>query len=147
MAFLVPVADYAARPFAAIRSREELTASFLAYFLAFFPLVVAVMGSLGVALGRWIPSPIAAPVLLVAHATTPLLILMVPWIFSERGADVSANTVGWNLAYLMGLTVVWTSLAFWRDRRGPGPVVFAGAGLGLAAAGAVLQAPPGGYPF
>jgi hypothetical protein len=62
-----------------------------------------------------------------------------------EAAEVGGPTVEWNFAYLLGLAIVWTSLAFVRDRRGPGSLVFAGAGLGLAVAGAILQTPPGGY--
>jgi hypothetical protein len=148
IAALVPLVTFAARPLAPLPPADHFfTLGLVGYLVAYFPLVIFVMGSLGFALGRWIPSPVAAPLAVVAHAATPLLVLMIPWLYSDPDAEVSTKfaLVAWNFAYLLGLAILWTSLAFVRDRRRPRSLVFAGAGLGLAVAGAILQTPPGGF--
>ena len=143
----MPLVAFAAKPFALTPpSDHDFTLGLLGYLVAYFPLVIFVMGSLGFVLGRWIPSPVAAPVAVALHVTTPLLALLIPWLWAPPDAEMSAKTVGWNFAYLLGLAIMWTSLAFVRDRRREGSIVFAGTGLGLAIAGAILQGrPPGGY--
>lgn len=146
IAALVPLVTFAARPLApAPPVDHSLTLGLLGYLVAYFPLVIFVMGSLGFALGRWIPSPVAAPVAVAVHVATPLMVLMIPWLYLDPDAEVSGLIIAWNFAYLLGLAILWTSLAFVRDRRRPGSLAFAGAGLGLAVAGAILQTPPGGY--
>lgn len=146
IAALVPLVTFAARPLVPVPpGGHSLTLGLLGYLVAYFPVVVFVMGSLGFALGRWIPSPVAGPLALVAHATTPLLILMIPWLIAPPDAEVNVPTVAWNFAYLFGLATLWSALAFVRDRRRPASIAFAGAGLGLAVAGAILQTPSGGY--
>jgi hypothetical protein len=147
IAALVPIVAFAAKDLApASPPGRAFTPGLLGYFVAYLPFVVFVMGSLGFALGRWIPSPVAGPLAVVAHVTTPLLVLLIPWLYVDPDVEGSAQTVGWNFGYLLGLATLWTSLAFVRDCRRPASLVFAGTGLGLAVAGAFLQGPlPGGY--
>jgi hypothetical protein len=102
-------------------------------------LVVGAFGAFGVALARWIPSLLAAPVAIVAHVMTPL-IWAVPWVvLSESGARI-----GWHFGYLSGAIVFFATVAFVRDRPTPLRVGVASAALTLAVAGAAFQIPPGG---
>jgi hypothetical protein len=102
-------------------------------------LVVAAFGAFGVALARWIPSILAAPVAIVAHIMTPL-IWVVPWVISSE----SGARMGWHFAYLCGAIVFFATVAMVRDRPTPTRVGVASAGLTFAVASAVLQIPPGG---
>jgi hypothetical protein len=102
-------------------------------------LVVAAFGAFGVALARWIPSVLAAPVAIVAHMMTPL-IWAVPWVvLSESGARM-----GWHFAYLVAATMFFATVAFVRDRPRPARIAVALAALALTVTAAALQIPPGG---
>jgi hypothetical protein len=103
-------------------------------------LVVAAFGAFAVALARWIPSILAAPVAIVAHMMTPL-IWVVPWVvLGESGARM-----GWHFVYLSGAIVFFATIAFVRDRPRPARVAVAAATLALTVTAAVLRIPSGGW--
>ncbi len=92
---------------------------------------VVMFGALGVAVARWLPSPFVAPLvawglLFVAPSESPS-----SWQVLSPFAQVeNVGLAMWHLAYVVGLTVVWSAAALLR--RGPRPS-FLGAGiLGLA---------------
>lgn len=101
------------------------------------PLACAAIGALSIALGRWIPSPLAAPVVLVGQIATGLGVWALPWI---AGID-SGIRLGWHLVYVAGLGVFGAAAALLRDRRTAiRAAVIAGAFATLIA-GAAVQGP------
>lgn len=102
-------------------------------------LVVAAFGALGVALARWIPTTLAAPVAIVGHVMTPL-VWLVPWILIRE----SGARMGWHFAYLLAVTVFLATVAFVRDRPRPARIAAAVAALALTVTAAALQIPPDG---
>jgi hypothetical protein len=102
-------------------------------------LVVAAFGAFGVALARWIPSILAAPVAIVAHVMTPL-IWVVPWVVTRE----SGARMGWHFVYLSGAIVFFATVAFVRDRPRPARIAVSVAALALTVTAAALQIPPGG---
>ena len=103
------------------------------------PLTVAALSALAVALGRWIPSPVTAPVVLVAQVMTGI-VWVVPWIAPTS----SGIRVGWHLTYLVSFIVFASAAALVRDRRTPLRLIVAGLTLALAVAAAMTHIPPGG---
>lgn len=104
-----------------------------------FPLMVAALCAIGSGIARWIPGLFAAPVVLVAHAMTPI-VWAAPWILPTE----SHPRMGWHLAYLVSVIVVWCALSFLRDRRTVVRGLIAGVSLAVAFLGVFLQYPPGG---
>ena len=105
-----------------------------------YVLSVLALGSVGVAVGRWIPSVLGGPLVVIAHVFTGL-IWIVPWIApTSTGIDVD-----WHLTYLVAVIAGCAALAFARDRRTPVRFLVAAAALGLAVLAGVQQTPPGGY--
>ena len=103
------------------------------------PLTVAALNALGVALGRWIPSPVTAPVVLVAQVMTGI-VWVVPWV-----APTSTGIrVGRHLTYLVSFIVLASAAALIRDRRTPLRIIVAGLALALMVGAAATQLPPGG---
>lgn len=102
-----------------------------------FVLVVFAFGSLGVALARWIPSVLAAPVVIVAQMFTPL-VWLVPWIVVNEW-DFH---MGWHFAWLLATITFFASSAFVRDRATAIRIAVAAGSLALAIASGVLQLPP-----
>lgn len=86
--------------------------------------VAAAFGAFGVALARWIPSVLAAPVVIVAHVTTPL-IWVVPWVLIRE----SGGIIGWHVAYLLGITTFFAAVGFVRDRPRPARITVAAIAL------------------
>jgi hypothetical protein len=84
-------------------------------FIAQMPLATIALGTLGIALARWIRHPIAGPAAVVLMVMTPL-IWAVPWIASST----SGIKVGWHLAYLASSLSLFVSLSLAGDRRGFG---------------------------
>ena len=105
-----------------------------------YPLALVALGALGVAVGRWIPSVLGGPLVVIAHVFTGL-VWVVPWIMPTS----SGISVAWHLTYLAAVILGFAMLAFARDRRTF--VRFGGAAtaLGLAVVAALQQTPPGGY--
>lgn len=134
--------------------------------LAQGPLVVGVMAVLGVAFGRWIPSRLIGPLMLIPavigffHATwrfdstawrfAPVMAheRQVGWVQVTPGSGYSVldgfaiGDLAWHLVYLVGLGVLLGAVAVARSvpssRRVRGIAL---AGLSLAAVGGLLQLP------
>lgn len=103
------------------------------------PLTVAALNALGVALGRWIPSPVTAPVVLVAQVMTGL-VWVVPWV----APTTTGIRMGPHLTYLLSFIVLASTAALLRDRRTPLRLIVVGVAFGLMVFGAANQLPPGG---
>jgi hypothetical protein len=102
-------------------------------------LTVAALNALGVALGRWIPSPVTAPVVLVAMVVTGL-VWIVPWVApTSTGIHMAPHFI-----YLVSFVVLASALALVRDRRTPLRLIVTGVAFGLTVYGAANQLPPGG---
>jgi hypothetical protein len=122
------------------RLDEDLAAGADAFLYGQYLLAVVGLGTFGVAVGRWIPTVLGGPLVVVAHVFSGVM-WIVPWI------AITSSGVGvpWHLAYLVAVIVGFAALAFTRDRRTVPRVVLAIAALGVAVVAAVQQAPPGGY--
>jgi hypothetical protein len=103
------------------------------------PLTVAAMCALAVALGRWIPSPVTAPVVLVAQVMTGL-VWVIPWVAPTS----SGIRMGRHVTYLVSFIVVASAAALVRDRRTLLRLIVAGLALALMVGAAATQLPPGG---
>jgi hypothetical protein len=103
------------------------------------PLTVAALSALGVALGRWIPSPVTAPVVLVAQVMTGL-VWVVPWV----APTTTGIHLGPHFTYLVSFIVLMSALALVRDRQTPLRLIVSGVAFGLMVYGAANQLPPGG---
>jgi hypothetical protein len=103
-------------------------------------LSVVALGTLGVAVGRWVPSVLGGPLVVVAQVFSGV-IWIVPWI-ATTGSGIS---VAWHLTYLVALITGFAALAFTRDRRTLARIAIAVGAITLGVVAAVLQTPPGGY--
>jgi hypothetical protein len=113
------------------------------------PVAVAALGTIGIAVGRWIPSLFGGPLVIVAHVFTPLL-WAVPWVLpsSEPGSVTGtsdASLAPWHLIYLAAAITTWVVLAFARDRRTIWRFLIAGSALALGIVAAFQQVPEGGW--
>lgn len=133
--------------------------------LAQGPLVVAVMASLGVAFGRWVPSRLLGPLMLVPAVVG---FFQVTWRFDStvwRFAPVmvhehqagwvqvtpssgysildgfAVGDLAWHLLYLVGLAVLLAAVAVARFDRGRRTRLTGLIGLAVAAIGGILQLP------
>jgi len=124
-----------------VLDRVDELAEHVDLFLASqYVLSVLALGAVGVAVGRWVPSVLGGPLVVIAHVFTGL-IWIVPWI-----APASTGIgVGWHFTYLLAVIAGLTTLAFARDRRTAPRFVVVAPALGLAVLAAVEQTPPGGY--
>jgi hypothetical protein len=104
-----------------------------------FPLMVAALCAIGIGTARWIPGLITAPIVLVAHFMTPI-IWAAPWILPTE----SHARMGWHFAYVGSVIVLWSALAFLRDRRTILRGLIVGVAFTVAILGVFLQYPPGG---
>jgi hypothetical protein len=103
------------------------------------PLTVAALCALAVGLARWLPGPFTAPVVLLAQIMSPL-VWAVPWI-----APTSTGIrVGWHMAYLVSVIVLWCLIALLRDRVTPARSAIAALAFLVASLGVAFQIPPGG---
>lgn len=100
------------------------------------PLAIVAFDAFAVALGRWIPSPVAAPVALVGQVATGM-IWWLPWI----GLKASGAHLGWHVVYLIAFLVFAISASLLRDRRTLVRAAVTAGGLGGAVLAAILQAP------
>jgi hypothetical protein len=103
------------------------------------PLTVAALSALAAALGRWIPSPVTAPVVLVAQVMTGL-VWVVPWV----APTTTGIHLGPHFTYLISFIVLMSALALVRDRQTPLRLIVSGVAFGLMVYGAANQLPPGG---
>lgn len=104
------------------------------------PLIVAAIGTLGVATARVIPHVVGGPIVLALHMFTGL-IWALPWAVFET--DLSLNL--WHLGYLMSAIVVLSSVAFLRDRVRTVPMITLAVGLSAAVLTAIQRVPDGGW--
>ena len=104
-----------------------------------FPLMVAALCAIGSGTARWLPGLMTAPIVLVAHAMTPI-IWAAPWILPTE----SHGRMGWHFAYVVSVIVLWSALSFLRDRRTLVRGLIVGAALTVAWLGVFLQYPPDG---
>lgn len=110
------------------------------FLVAQVPLTVAALGTIGIAVGRWVPTVLGGPVVIAAHVFTPIF-WAVPWILlSESGVDRSRHMI-----YLAGAIAMWIALAFARDRRTAPRFLIAAGALALGIVAAAQQVPPGGW--
>ena len=108
------------------------------------PLIVAILALAGVALGRLLPTRLAAPIaafftfVLVAgyaHPTLPWQFLAL-WVIPD-----SLPSVGWHMLYLVGIGIFVATLALMKDGVCRSLVVAAAIGVLAVATGAILQLP------
>lgn len=104
--------------------------------------IIALFGTLGIALASWLPNPFVAPVAAWA--------LLVPTSDeTARAWHVLAPIIGlhdaglarWHLAYQIGLTILCATVALARTYRGRGVVIGATAGLAIAVTSAAVMLP------
>ena len=124
----------------AFRSDPDIGPYLDLYLAVQFPLTVAALGSLAIAVGRWIPSPFGGPLVIVLHIFTPL-IWAVPWIIPRSNLDTPA----WHLLYLVAVIVTWAAVALLRDRRTVWRVAIAAGAFVLGVVAVFQQVPEGGW--
>ena len=121
---------------------------YLDVFLAVqIPVAIAALGSIGIAVGRWIPSLLGGPLVIVAHVFTPLL-WAVPWILPSQeleSGSLGGSGVTWHLIYLGAAITTWVAIAFARDRRTFLRAAIAASALVLGIVAAFQQVPEGGW--
>lgn len=124
----------------ALRTNEDI-APYIDLFLAMqIPLTVLALGSIGIAIGRWVPSLLGGPVVIAVHAMTGI-IWAVPWIqVTSSGIDRPRHTI-----YLAAAITTWVALAFARGRRTTTRFAIAIGALAIGVVMAFQQSPPGGY--
>jgi hypothetical protein len=124
-----------------VLERISDTATEADLFLAVqYPLSVLALGSVGVAVARWIPSVLGGPLVVIAHVFTGMM-WAVPWI-APTDSDIG---VAWHLAYLVAVIVACSVAAFLRDRRTIARWIVTACAFALAVIAAMQQTPPGGY--
>lgn len=122
------------------RANTDLASSIDLFLAMQIPLTVAALGSIGIALGRWIPSLLGGPVVIVLHVFTGI-IWAAPWIqVTNSGIDRPRHAV-----YLVAAITTWVALAFARDRRTTTRFAIAVVAFALGVVMAIQQSPPGGY--
>jgi hypothetical protein len=119
------------------------------------PALVALAGAIGVLLARWAPSPLVAPVALLALAVgelwpslyswsgrDPRYLWLRPWQELDGPREVAYRPAGWHLLYLAAVAVLLVVLALARHGRSPGRVVAGGLALAVVAGSAWAQLRP-----
>ena len=121
--------------------RHDDIGPYLDPFLAVqIPLAVAALGTIGIAVGRWIPSLMGGPIVIALHVMTPI-IWAVPWVLpTETDVDPA-----WHITYLVAAITTWVALALARDRRTALRFAVAAGALALGIVAAIQQVPPGGW--
>jgi hypothetical protein len=112
---------------------------------------VAAAGALGAALGRWLPSLVAGPVVIAVLGLLTLLNRNLGgfggWflpVVLNRGPDWGTRPAGPHLLYLLAVATLLTALALLRSRVRPAALTVATAALLLAVtAGTAATAAPG----
>jgi hypothetical protein len=100
------------------------------------PLAILAVGSIATAVGRWVPSLLGGPAIIVVHLFTGV-IWVVPWVI-PASSEVDPT---WHLAYLVAAIVTWTALALTRDRRTRWRLAITAAALAVGVGAAVQQGP------
>lgn len=126
------------------------TPAFASVDLLQLPVLVGTLCVLGVALARWIPSSLVAPVVAVGFFALLGQVSQgespsdVTWFWptlsvDPRFASLSPVVVRWHIAYLVGLAVVLASLAVLRSGGRWRTALSLGAGAALAVGAGTLQ--------
>jgi hypothetical protein len=110
-----------------------------AFFLVQVPLAVLAMGSLAIAVARWIPNLLGGPAIIAAYLFTGLL-WAVPWVM-PRSSGIDA---AWHLVYLGVAITTWVALAFARDRRTVARFAVAAIAFAVGICAAIQQVPADG---
>ncbi|MEU3821104.1 hypothetical protein AB0E74_15990 [Streptomyces sp. NPDC030392] len=95
-------------------------------------LLVALMTTLGVAAGRWVPSLIAPPIGILLFFWTLMQfpgVWLLPQVPDLKLAVDPVRPPAWHLAYVVGLVVLAGSVALLRHGRRPASVVVAAGGM------------------
>jgi len=117
-------------------------APYMNLFLAVqFPLTIAGLGTIGIGVGRWIPSLFGGPIVIAVHMFTGLL-WAVPWILPS---SILGSKAPWHLIYLFAAITTWVALAFARDRRTAWRFAVAAGAFTIGVGAALLQVPEGGW--
>ena len=119
---------------------EEIAPNIDLFLVIQIPLTVLALGSIGIAIGRWVPSLLGGPVVIAVHVFTGI-IWAAPWIqVTSSGIDRPRHAI-----YLFAAITTWVALAFARDRRTTTRFGIAVGALALGVVMAIQQSPPGGY--
>lgn len=122
------------------RTNEDVAPSVDLFLAVQIPLTVAALGSIGIAVGRWVPSILGGPIVIAAHVFTGI-IWAVPWVqVTSSGIDRPRHMI-----YLVAAITTWVALALARDRRTVPRFAIAAAAFALGVIMAYQQTPPGGY--
>ena len=116
--------------------------------LANGPALVAAFGAFGVLLARWLPHLVVAPVAAVglfrasgvfSDTTRSSLHWLSPLTTYSDRLDEPAAAMGWHSLYLLGVALVFGSLALLRSGRDARVLAAGGTGLALVAIAATLM--------
>lgn len=110
------------------------------FLMVQFPLAILALGTIAIAVGRWLPSLVGGPLIIVAHLFTPIL-WAVPWVMPRS----SGIAPGWHMVYIAAAFTTWIALALARDRRTLARLAIAGGAFAVGIYAIVQQTPPGGY--
>lgn len=106
------------------------------------PVLTAVFGLVGVALGRWTGRPALAPLLMLVLLIGPIG-WSIPWVVYGTVELVPGDWVlgnpGWHMLFLAGICAATSAAALLRDSRARACWLLLAAGLAALAVGAVLQ--------
>ncbi|WP_017579387.1 hypothetical protein [Nocardiopsis valliformis] len=108
-------------------------------------LAVMLMGALGVALGRWVPSPVAAPVALMLIVWSLFQFRdswLLPLVPTQAMPFEAARPPAWHLLYLAALVTAVSLAAVARHRRTAGTAVAAVAASAAVVGAATLTVVP-----
>jgi hypothetical protein len=138
------------RPWMGLSARLEIEPRTIMHGLPDFalgPLVVAFVGVAGVALGRWVITPVAVPLLmagiLAINSITALGPGAIRWLNPaadySSGGLVSASVMPWHLLYVAGLILLLGLAALARRPVLVGVKLYGAVALALTAIGGVMQ--------
>lgn len=128
------------------------------------PFCVALLGAIGVAIGRWKAHPALGPMAVVAIGALELLLIQpivnwrgvgaqtvqgpwfAPWVPMGLTGEVPSELVlrpaAWHLLFLGGLVLLFAALAIGREQRGPRVVAVLATGIVAIVLGCVGQFTP-----
>jgi hypothetical protein len=123
-----------------LRTNDEIAPNIDLFLVMQAPLTVLALGSVAIAVGRWVPSLLGGPVVIAVHLFTGV-IWAAPWIeVTSSGIDRPRHAI-----YLLAAITTWVALAFARDRRTVTRFAIVVGAFALGVVMAIQQSPPGGY--